>query len=124
MHILAEGLTISEVQHANVQRANRWHGGDFREWSGLEWAGAMCGEAGEAANIAKKLKRLESGIDGNAFSQRKLNGSTLVAELGNECADTFFYLVLLCARYDIDLAECVRDKFNAKSVDMGFPERL
>lgn len=117
-------MSISEVQRMNVERANRWHGGDFREWSGLEWAGALCGEAGEAANVAKKLRRVETGAAGNAWSERPLVASQLVEKLASECADTFLYLLLLAARYDIDLEQAVRVKFNSKSVEMGFPERL
>lgn len=114
---------IQEVQRLSVQRANRWHGGDFRQWSGLEWAGAMCGEAGEAANVAKKLRRVELAIDGNAASERPLVPEELREKLANECADVFLYLVLLAARYDIDLTSAIVRTFNAKSIEMGFPER-
>src|SRR4051812_10345258 len=97
---------IQLVQEESVSRANRWHG-DFRNWSGLEWAGAMCGEAGEAANVAKKLRRVEQSLDGNKASERPLVPSELVEKLGNECADVFLYLVLLAARYDIDLSAAI-----------------
>lgn len=117
-------LTISRVQETNLRRANRWHGGDFRNWSGLEWAGALCGEAGEAANVAKKLRRVELELDGNAKSERPLVPADLVEKLAAECADTFLYLTLLASRYDINLAAAVRAKFNQKSVEMGFPERI
>lgn len=117
-------MRIREIQEVNVARSNRWHGGDFKQWSGLEWAGALCGEAGEAANVAKKLKRIEDQIDGNAFSERKLDATQLRIQLAGECADVFLYLVMLAARYDIDLESAVRIKFNHKSAEMGFPERL
>lgn len=117
-------LTIAEVQAVNVERANRWHGGDFRSWSGLEWAGAMCGEAGEAANVAKKLKRTESDIAGNAWSDRPLDKSQLVDALAKEASDTFLYLTLLCSRYGINLASAVQQTFNSKSEELGYPERL
>lgn len=119
-------ISISDIQAINVERANRWHGGNFHQWSGLEWAGAMCGEAGEAANFAKKLRRYELELEGNQFSDNRPMGGCagLIAGLAHECADTFLYLTLLAARYDIDLATAVRDRFNAKSEEMGFPERL
>lgn len=107
-----------------MERANRWHGGDFRGWSGLEWAGAMCGEAGEAANVAKKLRRVETDVAGNVWGDRPLVTSELVDKLAGECADVFLYLCLLASRYGIDLSLAVQDKFNTKSVEMGFPERL
>lgn len=124
MGTVTEGDFIGYVQQISVSRANRWHGGDFRQWSGLEWAGAMCGEAGEAANVAKKLRRVELEIDGNAASERALVPSELVEKLGRECADVFLYLVLLAARYDIDLTAAIVETFNAKSREMGFPELL
>jgi NTP pyrophosphatase (non-canonical NTP hydrolase) len=125
-HLLQNYLRagIQEIQFVNMQRANRWHGGDFRNWSGLEWAGAMCGEAGEAANVAKKLRRVELTLDGNAKSERPLVPAELVEKLAGECADVFLYLCLLASRYDIDLSSAVTAKFNQKSIEMGFPERI
>lgn len=117
-------VTIRDIQTINRERANRWHGGDFREWSGLEWAGALCGEAGEAANVCKKLRRIETGAAGNAWSDRPLDAAQLVVELAGECADVFLYLTLLASRYGIDLEAAVVKKFNVKSEQMGFPERL
>ena len=117
-------LTISYVQAVNIERANRWHGGNFREWSALEWAGAMCGEAGEAANVAKKLRRIETGAAGNAWSDRPLDADGLIFAMKKECADTFLYLTLLASRCGINLAAAVREVFNKKSDEMGFPERI
>ena len=117
-------IRIIDVQTINAARATRWHGGTIKNWSGLEWAGAMCGEAGEAANIAKQLRRIETGLAGNAHSEHPLEALKLKAELAYECADTFLYLLLLCEHYGIDLASATRDKFNSKSLEMGFPERI
>jgi NTP pyrophosphatase (non-canonical NTP hydrolase) len=117
-------ITIRQFQDANARRAVRWHG-TIDAWSGLEWAGAMCGEAGEAANVAKKLRRLEQELSGNQFSEHVIaDQSELVVKLGMECADTFAYLVLLCARYGIDLETYASEKFNKISEQMGFPERI
>lgn len=117
-------MDIRHVQTINRTRANRWHGGDFKEWSGLEWAGAMCGEAGEAANVTKKLKRVESKIDGNAFSEHPLVPEELTQNLAKELADTFLYLCLTASRYEIDLEAAIVKVFNDKSIEMDFPERL
>lgn len=117
-------MRVREMQAINRDRANRWHG-DFRNWSGLEWAGAMNGEAGEAANVTKKLKRIEDNLEGNSYSDNVVTErDALVEKLGNECADTFLYLLLLAARYEIDLQAAVVRRFNEKSIEMGFPERL
>ena len=120
-------MRIDEVQRVNAERARRWHGeaGSVQGWSALEWAGAMCGEAGEAANIAKKMRRMEQELSGNQFSSTPLmTYDALRSALARECADTFLYLLLLCERCDIDLASAVRIAFNVKSEQLGFPERL
>jgi NTP pyrophosphatase (non-canonical NTP hydrolase) len=115
-------FALRALRDLNLSRCNRWHNGrGVQDWSGLEWAGAMAGEAGEAANVAKKLKRLETGlVTGSQDRERH----ELVKKLGLELADTFLYLDLLAARYGIDLGHAIVEKFNQKSEEFGFPERL
>lgn len=117
-------MRIAFVQAMNMERANRWHNGNFRNWSGLEWAGALCGEAGEVANVCKKLRRVETGMAGNEWSDHLMEYGALTDALAEECADVFLYLTLVASRYGINLASAVRSKFNSKSEQMGFPERL
>lgn len=118
-------LTIWYIQTMNADRAKRWHGeAGVGNWTPLEWAGAMCGEAGEAANVAKKIKRVQDELRGNEFSDHILDATQLKPALGKELADTFFYMVLLAERCGIDLEAAIVDAFNRKSEEMGFPERL
>lgn len=117
-------MRIREIQRVNAARCERWHKNGICEWSALEWAGAMCGEAGEAANVAKKMRRIETGAAGNAWSERPLTGDGLRSAMCGELADTFLYLALLAERCGIDLEYAVIEKFNSKSEEMGFPERL
>jgi len=112
---------FTEIRNQNVSRALKWHKGDLLDWSPLEWAGAMCGEAGEAANVAKKLKRIDNKIEGGLDSSMK---DVLIENLGKEIADVFLYLDLLAACYDIDMEKVIIDKFNEKSIQHNFPERL
>jgi len=112
-------IDFKELTELSVTRANRWHDGDFHHWTILEWAGAMCGEAGEAANVAKKLRRHEQQITGN----KGASFEELRDKLGTECADVVLYMILLCAYYDINLENYIVDTFNEKSIEMGFPER-
>ena len=117
--------SIREIQVISRERANRWHHGDFQNWSTLEWAGAMCGEAGEAANIAKKLKRIEDNLSGNLASAHVLQGiSELRRELASECAGTFLYLCLLMSSEGLDFQRAIASEFNRKSIALGFPERI
>lgn len=129
--MLDRKLTIESIFDANMSRVGKWH--SLESWSPLEWAGAMCGEAGEAANSAKKLKRVNDQIannDNRLFGQKM----TLVEQrilyskqIAKEYADVVIYGVLLCARVGMtgaDVARAIRDVFNAKSEEYGFPEHL
>lgn len=119
-------MNINELMKINVTRAERWHPDGIDSWSALEWAGAMCGEAGEAANCAKKLKRLDdeipsiNDIDRHLDTRTKANAAVL-----REVADTIIYGVLLAARVGCDdLESVIRETFNRKSEEYGFPERI
>ena len=122
----ANPLTLQRLQAVNVQRAERWHKNGLNDWSPLEWAGAMAGEAGEACNAAKKLKRIEDEIaninleEGRALTDR----DEARRKVGLEVADTIIYGVLLASRVGVDISEMVRTAFNQKSEEYGFPERL
>lgn len=119
-------LKFSELQAAHVSRSPRWHDGDVRQWSVLEIAGEMCGEAGEAANVAKKLLRLElGGGRGNAHAEHAITErDQLVDKLKREIGDTIICLAKLAEAGGVQLDDCVRTAFNTKSEQMGFPERL
>lgn len=120
-------LTLVKLQRINAQRAKRWHRHGISDWSALEWAGAMCGEAGEAANAAKKLKRLEGKLRNlNTEPGRAAINNVKKAkkQIAREVADTIIYGVLLVELCGEDIDQIVREVFNAKSEEYGFPERL
>lgn len=118
-------LTFEQLVEQNVSRANRWHKGGLSEWSALEWAGAMCGEAGECANAAKKLKRLEDGIKSINLADRDLRTEhDAHLAVAKEAADTIIYALLVMARVGIDPECIIRDVFNRKSDEYSFPERI
>lgn len=128
---LRRRLTLVAIVEANLSRVEKWH--SLESWSPLEWAGAMCGEAGEAANAAKKLKRVTDQIaneDGRLFGQQMSlgdQGALYRAQVIKEYADTLIYGVLLCASVGAtpeEIEQTVRDVFNKKSEEYGFPERL
>lgn len=122
-----DAMTFRDVALISAQRCTRWHDVDWKspdaKWTGADWSNAMCGEAGEAANVVKKLRRLDLGLWGN----RKLDDSTrpkLIAKLATEIADTYLYMDLLATYYGVDVALAIAEKFNAISEEAGFPERL
>lgn len=121
-------LDIRELQAISVERMRRWHGEAL--WTPLEWGGAMAGETGEACNAAKKLKRVETQMankDGRAFGQiesLEQQATRYRYHIGKEVADAILYGLLLSHAVSADAEDCIRDVFNAKSIEYGFPERL
>jgi NTP pyrophosphatase (non-canonical NTP hydrolase) len=110
-------MHIRMLQSLNYDRAQMWH--KDQPWTILEWAGAMCGEAGEAANVAKKLRRISQGIN-----MKEYNLTELREQLGEELADTLLYLLILAASEGIDLEQAAIKKFNRVSKAFKFPHRI
>jgi NTP pyrophosphatase (non-canonical NTP hydrolase) len=118
-------MTLKELIDANTARAKRWHNGHIEEWSALEWAAAMAGEAGEACNAAKKLKRLECQIASiNADERNPQSEQDAKIAVAKECADTIIYALLVFERVGIDAEYMIAQVFNTKSAEYGFPERI
>ena len=118
-------LSLFRIQTTNHARAIEWHSTGLRDWSLLEWAGAMCGEAGEAANVAKKLLRVELNLGGNIASERiETDVEKLRDLLAKEIADTILYALLLASFAGIDAEVAVCETFNKKSEALGFHQRL
>jgi NTP pyrophosphatase (non-canonical NTP hydrolase) len=119
------GLELATLAERATARSIRW--GGCETWTGADWSNALCGEAGEAANVVKKLRRAETAATPDAYSGESVTTTDrdeLIAKLGSEIADVLIYAVLLAAHYNIDVEGQVRDKFNRVSVAQGFPERL
>lgn len=116
-------LTFAQLSEANATRCNRWHPGFPKDqaWSGADWSNAMCGEAGELANVVKKVRRHETGT---APGPDDPSLDKLMEMMAEEMADVVCYLDLLATFYGVDLAEAVVRKFNRVSERQGFPDRL
>lgn len=117
---IKKGLSFEVLRAINVSRCTRWHS-DGEAWNVADWTNALCGEAGEAANFAKKIRRIDTNAHGRPTEQ---NRDELVDKLGMELADTVIYADLVADFLGLDLAEMIRVKFNRTSVEYGFPERL
>lgn len=118
-------LTFAKLTRVNYARCKRWHPGGIDEWSPSDWAVAMVGEAGEACNAIKKLRRVEGNIANKNDEGRTLaTRAQAIDAIGDELADTLLYLSLLALRLNIDLEAATVRKFNAVSERYGFPERL
>lgn len=139
---IALPLSFDMLRFVSRSRAKSWHGKHgVKDWNSLEWSAATCGEGGElaheviqlfllaqvtrslgqAANLAKKIKRIDTGLN---HRKNERDRAKLVKRLANECADVVIYLDHLADREGIDLGESVRATFNKTSKKFGFAERL
>lgn len=116
--------SFEELRRVNTARCQRWHPGfpDDEAWTISDWSNALAGEVGEAANVVKKIRRVDLGT--LSPNSREGNREALLANLGEELADAVIYADLLAAKAHIDLARRVRTKFNGVSIREGWPERL
>jgi NTP pyrophosphatase (non-canonical NTP hydrolase) len=109
-------ITFTSLRYSNKKRAEFWHDG-VDGWTGADWSNAMCGEAGEAANFVKKLRRYETGTK---LAPDAWSVDDLIVGLGKELADIVIYADLLAQHYGLDLGKNVQDKFNEVSQRYGF----
>jgi ribA/ribD-fused uncharacterized protein len=88
------------LRFLNTLRCNNYFH-KLEDWSNLEYAGCLAGEAGEVVDVVKKAKR----------ENREPNQQDLADEVG----DVLAYLDLLCSKLGISLENAVRSKFNEVS---------
>lgn len=119
-------LTFDTLRQNNLTRVKRWHGpSGVMDWIEEQWSNAMAGEAGEACNAAKKLRRLISGMQqhaGDSAVPKTIEEAR--KKVLKEVGDTVIYGGLLCERVGGTLEQAVRHSFNSVSEREGFPERI
>lgn len=91
------------------------------EWSIAEWTNALAGEAGEAANIGKKLIRFRNPV---VMLNKGADKNKLEEKLMFELADTVIYADLTAQKLNADLWQYVIRAFNDKSKEMDLPKEL
>lgn len=112
---------LHQLREQNVSRVDRWHGPDTEEWNLADWSNAMQGEAGEAGNEVKKIRRAQTGTGPQTMDDLP----ELLIKLGKEIADTATYLDLLAHKAGLPTLDIlIAMKFNEVSKREGFPERL
>ena len=109
-------LTFLALREANTIRLPLFKNGkgvvahskaDGSDWTLLEWAGALCGEAGELANLLKKVRRGDVTLD------------EARPAIAKELADNVIYLDIIAKQAGIDLGRAVTQKFNETSTKTG-----
>lgn len=113
-------MDIEYISKINAIRCDKWHS-DGAKWIGPDWSNALAGEVGEACNVIKKIRRLDTGAIGRASETDRRE---LVEKLALELADVYLHLDLLARYFSIDLPDAIVEKFNKTSEEYGFPERL
>ena len=114
-------LSFGSLAVRNKARCNQsFH--EIDEWSPTDWACAMAGECGEACNVIKKLKRLET--EGNSPANAGLDKDDLYRAAADEIADMVIYADLLMQRMGMSLGDAIRSKFNRTSEQVGSGETL
>jgi NTP pyrophosphatase (non-canonical NTP hydrolase) len=121
---LANAARVVEFRNAQGEIAHP-HGVD--NWTIAEWTNALAGEAGEACNLSKKIRRGD-------FMGTRLLGA--YQDLVDEIADVVVYADLCLQKISslsslnsqgtelITLGAAVRQKFNLKSEEIGSSVRL
>lgn len=113
-------LDFDALRAVNVTRCQRWHPPGSVPWTAADWSNATCGEAGELANVIKKIRRHETG----AANKGDPSPEELKVMAAKEMADVVIYVDLLANYLGVDLGDAIKAKFNEVSVKYGFPERL
>lgn len=111
--------TLKRFQEWNVVRCLEAFDHELDAWTLLEWAGALAGEVGELANVAKKLRRKAQGV-GGCWAARDPAVPVLRQQLQDEAGDVLAYLVLLASAAGFDLYEAAAAKFDAISEATGW----
>jgi NTP pyrophosphatase (non-canonical NTP hydrolase) len=115
---MTSDLTFRRLSIVNAARCDKWQMG--KDWSIAEWTNSLSGEAGEAGNVAKKLIRIRDGMIGNGDMSKE----ELEKKLEHEIADVVIYADLISYKLNFDLGKAVQTKFNKKSEELGFEEKL
>lgn len=108
-----ELITFAEIRELNKARQLEWDGDT--QFSMLFFSNAMCGEAGEVANVVKKLERARLGLPGSEATKE---------DLADELADVLTYVDLLANRAGINLGDAWVKKFNKVSDKYGMKTRI
>ncbi len=122
--ILKGPLTIKEFHEANEARrraSSSTGGGTESTWNLADWTNELCGEAGELANLAKKIRRARPAQNGKKADPTLEEAK---GDLAAEIADVVICASLVAGYLGIDLEQAMREKFNVVSDRMGSDIKL
>lgn len=114
-------LSMRGFQLINDARADMWHENGSENWSLADWGNALAGETGEACNLIKKVRRIQTGTGGNTKGETM---DQLVADIGVELADVVTYAFLTATMVGCNLQDAIVKKFNEVSEKQGLPQQI
>ena len=106
---MSKHLTLKEYQKRNIEHS-RIAFPQCMKWEITEWTNAMAGEAGEACNLTKKVRR----GDFNLGSEIEVKGEKMTVQKAilKELADVICYASILMSVLGADIEEEVNHKFH------------
>lgn len=120
--LMDSSITIRQFHEANERRRRSDYGGGTEmTWDLVDWTNQLCGEAGELANLAKKVKRARPAQNGKEADPTLDEAK---ADFASEIADIIICASLVAGYLGIDLDAAVREKFNIVSDRIGSDIKL
>lgn len=113
-------LTMAQFQTINAARVDIWHA-EGEPWTLTDWTNAMGGECGEAMNVAKKIRRIDTGVGGNTKGEER---GALLDDLMFELADTVTYAFCVADFLKLSLEPYIVHKFNDVSEKQGIEVKI
>lgn len=113
-------LTMAQFQTVNAARVDIWHA-EGEPWTLTDWTNAMGGECGEAMNVAKKIRRIDTGVGGNTKGEERCE---LLDALMFELADTVTYAFCVADFLQLSLEPYIVYKFNEVSDKQGIEVKI
>lgn len=96
-------MNLERISEINLQRCERWHPTGLADWTAEEWGNALFGEAGELANVLKKVHRHETSVS----QASNVSMPELLQMAATEIGDTYLYLDLSAQRVGWSLHDIV-----------------
>lgn len=119
-NVPADETVFKRMQETSAARSERWMSGSVG-FTVLERAAELAGETGELVNVVKKIRREQVGVVGNTPADY---GALLYDKAEREAGDVFITLLNLANDLGLDLLQGIKNAFNDKSKQLGFPERF
>lgn len=110
-------VSFAMLREANLARREVWHALNTEQWGLVDWTNELAGETGEACDVVKKIRRVETGVTKRGPRTK----GELYEALWKEIADVVIVADLVGAEAGFLLGVAVREKFNevTRKHDLG-----